>query len=124
MTAFRHLCILLWFILVLLTLPSSVQAQERTFFLEGHYMGHETGDLSYLLLRTQTGEHSMVCDWPILQALDALNPQLPIVVEFSTTRQYVEGAGQEIDFQVIQSVFVPDQYAPDFGIRISKSRKP
>lgn len=115
--------------IALMTLASCLAAapaaaQERTFLLEGRYAGSEVGDFAYLLLEEQGRTHSLVCNPVIMQALDALQPKLPVVVEFTTTVQFVEGAGEEIEFQLVNSVFVPDEYAPDFGIRLEEAQRP
>jgi len=109
---------------LLLAAAPPAQAREHRLLLEGTYLGHETGDFSYLILENRGTQHHMVCDFLMLQALDALQPTLPIVVEFSTTWQYVVGAGEEVEMHVVHSIFVPDEYAPDFGIRLSRQPRP
>lgn len=112
------------FLLCVLLLPNVARAQERTFLLEGVYSGSEVGDFNHLLLMSGGQMYSFFCSNMITDILDKVQTKLPIVVEFYTDRQYFEGAGQEIDMQIVKSVFIADEYAPSMGIRIYESQRP
>ncbi|WP_027183282.1 hypothetical protein [Desulfovibrio inopinatus] len=99
-------------------------AQDKTSFLEGTYAGSETGDFNYLLLRTKNETRSFFSSPLFTDILDQVQPKLPIVIEFYTTTQYVEAAESNIDMQIIKSVFIADEYAPEYGITLTESPKP
>lgn len=120
----RLCCFALALVLVLcVSLPASAAGPPRV--IEGVYIGSEAGDYNYLLLRTPQGQElSFFCNYVITEILDAYAPKLPISVTFVHDTQYLEAAGQEIEMQIVQSVFIPDEYAPDFGVTIKESPRP
>ncbi len=121
---FLNLLRLVFCVLVCLCCSTTAMAQEKTLLIEGTYAGSETGDFNYLLLQTKNDTQSFFCNPFFTDILDAIKTKNPIVIEFYSKTQFVEGAGENIDMNIIKSIFIPDEYAPDYGIKISESHKP
>ncbi len=97
---------------------------EKSVFVKGTFQGMETGDLTYLLIKTQGKTQAYACDATIIDAITGVQPQLPIIVEYVLQKEYNEGAGEEVSFEVVKSVFIQDEYSPGYGIRIESTTLP
>ena len=84
--------------------------------LTGQYVGSEVGDYTYAIVRANGQEHSLFCDFLILQALDCMRPTVDVTFIYSGEMQYIPEAGGEMWVEQVMSVFIPDEYAPDFGL--------
>ena len=104
-------------VLVLLVLAAgSVHAQDKYYYAQGMYAGSETGDYNYLLLNENGQVRSFFCSFMITQYLDALPPTQPIQVKYLKDTQFIPEAGANIEMEIIEEVFVPDEYAPSTGV--------
>lgn len=111
-------------VMALFTVSASAHAADAVYIMEGRYVGSESGDYSYLILESNGQEVSFFCTPMITEYLDARPPAMPVTITYEKDRQFLEGTNEEVDMLIVTSVFIPDQYAPQYGISIMGSEKP
>lgn len=99
-------------------------AEQQSLFVKGTFAGMETGDLTYLRIDSNGKRLAFVCDVVIIDAIAGAKPTLPIIIEYAIQKEFHEGAGEEVSFEVVKRVYIPDEYAPGYGIRIESTALP
>ena len=104
-------------LLLATTLPALAETPAMQT-VEGRYLRSETGDYNHAVFEVQGQEFPLFCDYQITEALDALKPSTVLTITYSTSMEFLPEAGQEVEVNMVQSVYIPDEYAPDTGVLI------
>ncbi len=104
-----------------LAVPAST---AQLWWIKGRYLRADVGDLPYAVFDNNGEELWLVCGETTTEFLDGLKLQKDVVVTYEVKKQFIEGAGEEVEIQQVQSVFIPSGFDPGFGVYIIEGQAP
>lgn len=104
--------------LLLAAVPPAAAETPAMTTVQGRYLRSETGDYNHAIFEVQGQEFALFCDYQITDALDAMKPSAVLTITYSTSMEFLPEAGQEVEISAVESVYIPNEYAPDTGVLI------
>lgn len=100
----------------LLLFTGNGQAEEKILSHEtvkGYFVRSVVGDYNRVTININNEEASFMRGVDLMYALDCLKPKTLLSIHYDVIEIFIPEANEAMTLNLITSVFIPDQYAPD-----------